>query len=551
MPTKSRERPKIGESTRRRLHSAGQVGIAMRQMSTLAWRAQPLCFVGVVALQLLQGLLPLATAWLAKLLFDLLAQSLGGHPSSVLIPQMFFLLALQALVILLGLLLNPVTRYFTAELTRRLTLNMKSTIYRKLNSLSGLAYFEDPTFHDIIQTASMNAQFGPMQALTIFTTIVQGIMTLLSFLGVLLALSPWLTCMIAIAIIPQCSIELKLSKQRFDVILMNSPRERRASYYGQVLSMVQFAKEMRLFNLGEYFLRKFVSTTEEIYQTQRDQQRRELRWQLVLAVGAAAISTTAFVVVLLQAFSGQLSLGNVALYISAVGSVQAALTGLVLALSQANDSVLFFRQYTDLLNLAQPPGQSTAPRQVPPLTDGITLCDVSFRYSEQHPWTLRHVNLFLPAHRCLALVGLNGAGKTTLVKLLTRLYDPTEGQILWDGIDLREFDPQEMRRHMGANFQDFSRYDLSVQENIGLGDVEQVENVSLIQKAAIKAGIHERIEAFPQGYQSILSRWLAPKNEGVDLSGGEWQKLALARVFLRDSEVLILDEPTAALDAEA
>jgi ATP-binding cassette, subfamily B, bacterial len=549
--TKSWGRQKIGKRIQHRLRNIGLIARAMYQMSTLAWEAQPLCFVGVVALQLLQGLLPLATAWLAKLFFDLLAQSLRGNASPALIQQLFVLLALQALVMLFSLLPTPVAKYVTAELTRRLTLRMKSAIYRKINSLQGLAYFEDPTFHDTIQMASTNAQFGPMQALNLFTTILQSIITLLSFLGILIAFSPWLTGVIALAILPQCYVELKLSKQRFDVLLVNSPRERRASYYGQVLSMVEFAKEMRLFDLGEYFLRKFLSTTEEIYQTQRQQQQRELHWQLALAVGAAVVSTIAFVFVVVQAFFGRLTLGDVALYTSVVGSVQAALTGLVFALSQASDSVLFFRQYTDLISLEHSPGQSTPRSQVPPLTVGITLRDISFRYSEHHPWILRHVNLLLPAHCCLALVGLNGVGKTTLVKLLTRLYDPTEGEILWDGIDVREFDPQEVRRHMGALFQDFSRYDLSVQENIGLGDAEQVENVEIVQKAAIKAGIHGRIESLPRGYQSILSRWLAPKNEGVDFSGGEWQKVALARMFVRDSEMLILDEPTAALDAEA
>lgn len=523
----------------------------MSQMSTLAWEAQPLCFVGMIVLQLLQGLFPLVTAWLAKLFFDLLAQSLRGHASPALIQQLLVLFVLQALVMLFSLLPPPVTKYVTAELMRRLTLKIKGTMYSKINSLQGLIYFEDPVFHDTIQMAGSNAQFGPMQAVNIFTTVLQSIMTLFAFLGVLIVFNPWLTGMIIIALIPQCYIELKLSQQRFDVLLVNSPRERRASYYGQVLSMVQFAKEMRLFNLGEYFLRKFLSTTEEIYQTQRHQQQRELRWQIALAVGAAAVSTTAFIVVIIQAFFGRLTLGDVALYTSAVGSVQAALTSLAFALSQASESVLFFRQYTDLLSLEQSPGQNTPPPPLPPLADGITLRDISFRYGKRHPWILRHVNLFLPAHQCLALVGLNGVGKTTLVKLLTRLYDPTEGEILWDGTDVREFDPQEVRRHMGAIFQDFSRYDLSVQENIGLGNTAHIDNGDVIQQAAMKAGIHERIESLPQGYQSMLSRWLAEKDEGVDFSGGEWQKVALARMFLRDSEVLILDEPTASLDAEA
>ncbi|HLJ33085.1 MAG TPA: ABC transporter ATP-binding protein, partial [Ktedonobacteraceae bacterium] len=201
--------------------------------------------------------------------------------------------------------------------------------------------------------------------------------------------------------------------------------------------------------------------------------------------------------------------------------------------------------------LPQPLLISAAPHLVPSLCIGIEFRDVSFRYSEQHSWTLRHVDLFLPAHQCLALVGLNGAGKTTLVKLLTRLYDPTEGQILWDGTDIREFDPTELRQHLGAIFQDFAHYDLSIHENIGLGNVSQMKNRFRIEEAARKAGIHERIERFPLGYESILSKMLASPDESVDFSGGEWQKLALARMFLRDTALLILDEPTASLDAHA
>lgn len=521
------------------------------QMSILAFRAQPWCFLAITLLQCLQGLLPLATAWITKILFDLLAQGLQGHASTSLIQDLFLLLTAQALVLVCSAVIGPTNQYVHAELTRQLTLTMKREIYQKISGLVGIAYFENADFYDTIQVASSNAQFGPLQALENFTISLQGTITLLSFLGVLITLSPLLTGIVAVAVLPQVYAQLKLSDKRVDVVLMNSPRERHAAYYGQVLSLVQFAKEVRLFNLGDYFLQKFLSKTGEIYQTQRRQQKHALSWQVILALLTGTISTVAFVIVVMQAFSGRLSLGDVVLYTSAVASVQTALASLALALSRSHESVLFFHQYTKLLALEQPLTLSQARRPVESLTSGITLRDVSFRYSEQHPWILRHVNLFLPAKQCLALVGLNGAGKTTLVKLLTRLYDPIEGQILWDGIDICEFDPSELRQHMGAIFQDFSRYDLSVQENIGLGNVEQIEQLSAVQKAARKAGVQERIEALPQGYKSVLSRMLANENEGVDFSGGEWQKVALARMFMRDSEVLILDEPTAALDAEA
>jgi ATP-binding cassette subfamily B protein len=225
---------------------------------------------------------------------------------------------------------------------------------------------------------------------------------------------------------------------------------------------------------------------------------------------------------------------------------------LINSMARTNDSVLFFRLYTDILALEQPLAINLHTQPVPPLSKGITLRNVSFRYSEQHPWILRKVDLFLPAGKCLALVGLNGAGKTTLVKLLTRLYDPTEGAIFWDDSDIRSFDPQAFRHHLSTIFQDFARYELTVSENIGLGAIERIEASDEIRQAALKAGIHERIGALADGYQTILSRWMAQDNKpGADLSGGEWQKLALARMLMRTSDVLILDEPSAALDAQA
>jgi ATP-binding cassette subfamily B protein len=261
----------------------------------------------------------------------------------------------------------------------------------------------------------------------------------------------------------------------------------------------------------------------------------------------------AFVVVILEALQGKISLGDVLLYTSAVTSIQAALSSLVFSVSNVNESVLFFTHFTSLMALPEPLVTSNSARPVPPLGSGIELRNVSFRYSDQHPWVVRNLSLSIPAQQCLALVGLNGAGKTTLVKLLTRLYDPTEGEILWDGIDLREFDPKELRERIAAILQDFIHYDLTAKENIGLGNIAQLDESASIHQAAKKAGIDCAIERLPLGYDTILSRWLVGDGIGADLSGGEWQKLGMARMFMRDAstDLLILDEPTAALDAQA
>jgi ATP-binding cassette subfamily B protein len=523
-------------------------------MLTLSLRAHPLCCTVLLLLLVVQGLLPLGNAWVMKLLFDLLAHSIQVHsslPLSTLLPQLFLLLAVQASLLIVGQLGSPLNQYCTAEVGRQLSLKITTSIYQKLNSFVDLAYFEDPRFQNTIQLAGNGALSGPQQALSTFSSLLPGVVTLLGFLSTLIAFSPLLAVLLVVAALPPLYIQVKFGHQRFGVAFHNTPKERRASYYGRLLTWVQSAKEVRLFNLGNYFLHTFVETTKQIQYTQRRQQQRELRWQLPLALLSSLVSTGAFVFVIVQAVAGTLSLGDVSLYTSAVSSVQSSLLSLVFSFSLLHQSVLFYRQYLDLLALPQTLALPRPAKPVPLLRTGITFRNVSFRYSEQQPWVLRHVNLELPANTCLALVGLNGAGKTTLVKLLTRLYDPTEGEILWDGTDVRAFDPAELRQHIGAIFQDFMRYDLTAQQNIGLGQVSQLDRGDLIQHAAMKAGIHERLAALPHGYQSFLGRWLAEDGEGVDLSGGEWQKIALARMFVREADLLVLDEPTASLDAEA
>ncbi len=530
---------------------------AFRQILAFAWQAHPLCFAGLMLLELVQSFVPLGQAWITKLLFDLLAKSFQAGAAYGLPPHLLLLLSGQVALAITNQMLGSARSYLSSELGRQLNLKIQLTVYSKVNSLQGLAPFEDPRLQDTIQLAAQGAQMGPDQALGILISLQQSFVTLVSFLGVLVAFSPLLAGLVALAALPQLYFQLKMGRQHFGLAYENSPKQRLSGYYSYLLSAVYFAKELRLFNLGKYFLRAFERLNRELNQTQRTQQLRELRWQTGLSLLSNLVSSGTFVAVILQAFAGKISLGDVTFYTSAVGSVQGALAGIVYALANVNESALFFSRYIDLLALPQPIVIPAEPRPPISLGTAIELRNVSFRYSAEHPWVLRNVSLTLPAGKCLALVGLNGAGKTTLVKLLTRLYDPTEGQILWDGIDIREFDPSDLRQRMGAIFQDFVRFDLTAFENVALGNVEKLGNGNrriaeeLARQAAIKAGIHDTLQALPQGYHTVLSRWLAEDGQGVDLSGGEWQKIALARMFMREAELLILDEPTAALDAQA
>jgi ATP-binding cassette, subfamily B, bacterial len=324
------------------------------QMMALAWRTLPFCCLLLLAFELLQGGIPLASAWFSKGIFDALGQGLHGQPFAHLLPELTFLLVAQTIMFVIGQTLSPINSYFSNELDRGLTLHIKETLYRKIAGLVGISYFEDPEFYNKMELAANRAQFAPGQALQILGILIQQGMTLLSFVGVLLAFNPLLALMISIAVLPEILVQLQFSRQRFGIAMLNSPRARRASYYGHLLSWTMFAKEIRIFNLGEYFLGKFLSMTREIQQNERQQQKRELRWQGGLALLGSLVSSTTFVVVISSAFSGHISLGDVVLYTSAVSSVQGALRMLIGSLARTNDSVLFFRLYTDILDLEQP-----------------------------------------------------------------------------------------------------------------------------------------------------------------------------------------------------
>jgi len=521
---------------------------ALLVMLGLAWQAHPLALSGLVILTTLQGLVPLATAWLTKILFDRLALALQGEAAlSWVLP----ILVAQALVFVVSQMLNPASGYLNNELQRKLTLTMEMTLYEKIGRFVGIAYFENPEFHDTLQMASMGLQVGPAQSLQALLNLGQSIVILLSFLVTLLIINPLLAALVSLAALPQLVLQWRFGRQRYGLAFTLSPDQRRAFYYGQLLSGLEATKEIRLFGLANYFISRLQQIYQKIHRAERSQEWYELRWKIFLEFLSALVFSLALVIAVAQALARRLSLGDVTLYNNAVRSLQGAFSGLIFGLSTLNEYVLSFQNYQRLMALPQPVKVTVSPRPVPPLAFGIELRDISFRYTEKHPWVLRHLNLFIPAGKCLALVGANGAGKTTLVKLLTRLYDPQEGTILWNGIDIREFDPESLRNNTGVIFQDFMSYAFTAQENIGLGRVEFVNNLARIQQAAAKVGVHETIQNLPYGYQTMLIRLFGDDGSSADLSGGEWQKIALARLFMRQADALILDEPTASLDAES
>ncbi|MEO1163946.1 MAG: ABC transporter ATP-binding protein [Chloroflexota bacterium] len=538
-----------------RLESVQHVMTSIGRMLRIAYDAAPRLLALTLGIRLVQAIMPIVSAFVIKLIFDQLGVMLqtDADVSFTFRENIVPLLVLQGVVLLVTSTLNAVSTYVIGEMGRRVQLLTATRIYDKIISLPGMHYFESPDFYDTLKQSTDGIQWSPAQILNEISNLLGSILTLISFLGILLVVSPLLALILIITTIPTLIVQMDFRRKRFDLSWRNSPHERRAWYLGSLLSQVQYAKEIRLFNLGRYLLGQYVETTELHYEQRRQLEFEETRTYTLLNGFNALITTGAYVYIIAQAFALRITLGDVTLYIEAMRSVQRSLSGISWQVVSLSERALFFTHYENLMTLdntlAMPTTTATA---LPPLQHSIELKNVSFRYTDDSPYILKDVSLTLRKGKSLALVGLNGAGKTTLVKLLARFYDPSDGQILWDGVDIREYDAHDLRERIGAVFQDFVQFALTARENIGFGNTRIIDDEGAITDAAIALNVHAFISGLPKGYDTVLSRHLlVDESEGTDLSGGQWQKIAIARAYLRDADLLMLDEPTAALDAEA
>lgn len=522
------------------------------EITVISYRASPFLFFTLIGIQVLLGLRPVISAWVIKRLVDVLASNLQADIISALIENLWFLLILQGIVITSGKFLTDLQVYCRAEMGRRLNVITRTMIFDELNRFDGIRYFEQPQFYNIMDAASYGLTYGPPWMLFKLSELFRRFVTLFSFVGILLVLSPWLAVLVVLAGVPQLIGRMWMSRMNFQTFQDRRPKERRRDYLSTVMSRPDVIKDVRAYNLQDYMFNEFLETTHDVHHINRSNELQQLRIKsgLNLLVGTVASSTLGIVV--RQALQRVITVGDVTFYFSALVGVLESMNAIADNVSALNVYRLFFSQYKELKALPNDLPVSSNPKRVSHLQRGITIKDLSFKYQDELQPVLKNISLTIPAGKTVALVGENGAGKTTLAKLLTRLYDPDDGQILWDDVDVREFAPATLRSHIATIFQDFARYDLSARENIATGNTSQINNPVWIEDAARKVGIDEKIHRLPKGYDTILSHNIVDDNSnGMDVSGGEWQKLALARIHTRDAEFVILDEPTADLDAIA
>ena len=511
------------------------------------WASSRAATLVMAAVTLFGGLLPISQAWVAKLIVDVVVTSVttGGNAELGLRTAAPFLL-IEFVLLTLGSILTQVRILAEHILNARLGNTINTAIIRKSLALD-LQFFEDAAFYDKLQNARRESSWRAMSIIRTSFNLVESTITLLSFAVGLLTFSPLIALILFGATIPSFIVQTRYSKLTFRMLTWRAPEFRKMNYFEHLLTVDHSAKEIKLFGLGEPLLERYQTQFWKIAHEDEALARRRSLISTLWGFLATASYYGAYAWIVWQTVSGVITIGAMTFYLSLFRQSQGTFQGLFFNTGQLYESSLFLENLFDFLALA-PQMIAGQGRKVPrPITQGIEFRAVSFRYPDREEYALREVSLLVPPGEKIALVGANGAGKTTLIKLLTRLYDPDEGQILLDGVDLREYDLEDLRQSIGVIFQDFVRYQVTARENIGFGQIDELANESRIVAAAERGGADEVVAQLPQGYDTILGRWF---EKGAELSGGQWQKIALGRAFMRASEVLVLDEPTAALDAE-
>jgi ATP-binding cassette subfamily B protein len=517
----------------------------VRPLLRMVWETSPPLVLTSAVLRLARALLPAAMLWVSKLIIDGVVGRISRGTGSV--AGIWKLVALELGLAIASDILGRANTLCDSLLGDRFTNRVSVRLMEHASRLD-LASFEDPVFYDKLDRARRQTT-GRLGLLAGVLNVCQDFISLISLSGLLIVFSPWLMLLLVAAVIPAFLGETHFTTLAYSVLYRWTPQRRLLDYLRLLGASAQSAKEVKMFGLGDYLAQRYHRLSEDIYAENKALAMR----RALVGSGLNLISTGgyygAYAVVLIRTLAGAISIGTFTLLTGAFSRSRTYIERILSSFNDISEQAMFLKDLFEFFEME--PAIKPAPNSIPaprPIREGFEFRNAGFAYPGSDRMVVRNINLRLHPGERLALIGENGAGKTTLVKLLARLYDPTEGQILLDGVDLREYDVEDLRHEIGVIFQDYLRYDLLVRENIGFGRLESLADLDQIEAAARKSLAKGVIDRLPDGYDQMVGRRF---EGGVDLSGGEWQKVALARAYMRDAQLLILDEPTATLDARA
>jgi len=522
----------------------------------LVWQTSPGLTIRTLVLRLVRALLPVATLFVGKLIIDsvVAAAQTPGAPTTLsgwyargLLDRLLWLLAAEFALAVLSDVLGRAVSLLDSLLSEQFA-NTTSVRLMEHAATLDLEDFEDSELQDRLDRARRQAS-GRMTLMSQLFGQAQDIVTIISFAAGLVVYAPWLILLLLVALIPAFLGEAHFNAQSYALTYARTPEQRELDYVRQTGASVESAKEVKIFGLNGFLIDRYRQLASSFYQANKRLAIQRASWGSVLTMLGTVGYYFAYAYLAWRTLVGQFSIGDLTFLAGSFRRLRSLLEGLLTGFSQTAGQALYLDDLFSFFEIEPEIHSPRNPRPFPsPIARGFTFEDVGFIYPGADRWAVRHLNFTLAAGEVLALVGENGAGKTTLVKLLARLYDPDEGRILLDGHDLREYDLEALRSNIGVIFQDFVRYHLTAAENIAVGRIEARNDRARIEAAAERSLADEVIAKLPKGYDQVIGKRF---KTGVDLSGGEWQKVAIARAYMRDAQVLILDEPTAALDARS
>ncbi|MDB5246702.1 MAG: transporter ATP-binding protein [Segetibacter sp.] len=512
----------------------------------LVWETSKWMTIVNAVLRILKSATPLAILYVGKLIIDqivLFSQGKAGVSAN-------HLWTLVAIEFGLAILSDSLSRAITLmdSLLGDLFSNHTSIRIMSHAATLDLDQFENSTFYDKLERARQQT-VGRTILLSQVLSQVQDLITMAFLAAGLLAFNPWLIILLLLAIIPAFLGEAYFNDKTYALSRRQTPERRELDYVRFLGASDETAKEVKIFNLSGFIINRFRQLSNRFYGDNKMLAIRRTIWGTLFAMLGSAGYYGAYVFMIAEAVRGKISIGDLTFLAGSFRQLRSLLEGILIRFTSVSQGAVYLQDFFEFFQIKPKIVLSANPLPFPnPVKQGFTFENVGFKYSNSDRWANRHVSFTLHPGEKIALVGENGAGKTTLVKLLARLYDPTEGRILLDGIDLREYDLDELRIQIGVIFQDYIRYQMNVSQNIAVGNIKEVGNADLIKTSSVQSMAAPLIERLPNKYDQMLGRRF---NNGIDLSGGEWQKIALARAYMKDAQLLILDEPTAALDARA